>query len=50
MEQEIKFETKEPIGYLKSEETRARIAVFSKISLFKRLMMRWCFGLKYIKF
>ena len=46
---EIKFETKEPIGYIQSKETMTKIAVYSKFSLFKRLMIKWCFGLKYIK-
>ena len=49
METVVKFETKEPIAYLKNEETTISIAVYSKFSLFKRFMIKWCFGLKYIK-
>ena len=37
------------IGYLEHEPTKAQIAVYSKIGWFKRLMLKWCFGLKYVK-
>ena len=37
------------IGYLIHEETDTKITVYSSISLFKRLMLKWCFGLKYKK-
>lgn len=38
-----------PIGYLEHEPTKTRICVFESINWFRRLMMRWCFGIKYIK-
>ena len=38
-----------PIGYLELEETMARIPVFRRIGWFHRWMLRWGFGLKYIK-
>ncbi len=39
----------EPIGYLRHEPTKVDIHVYSPISRFKRLMLRWCFGLRYVK-
>lgn len=36
-----------PIGYLRHEPTGYTLAVYKPISRFKRLMLRWCFGLKY---
>ena len=39
----------EAIGYLRHEEIRLKIDVYAPISLFKRLMLKWCFGLKYKK-
>jgi hypothetical protein len=38
-----------PIGYLKHESTGYSLAVYKPISRFKRLMLRWCFGLKFEK-
>ena len=38
-----------PIGYLELEEAMTRLPVFKRIGWFRRLMLRWCFGLKYIK-
>jgi len=38
-----------PIGYLEHEESMTRIAVFKRIGWFRRRMLRWCFGVKYIK-
>ena len=37
------------IGYLKHEPTGYSLAVYKPISRFKRLMLRWCFGLKFEK-
>lgn len=37
------------IGYLKHEPTGYSLAVYKPISRFKRLMLRWAFGLKYEK-
>ena len=37
----------ESIGYLRHEETNTTISVYAPISFFKRLMLKWCFGLKY---
>lgn len=38
-----------PIGYLEHEESMSRIPVFKRIGWFHRRMLRWCFGVKYIK-
>ncbi len=38
-----------PIGYLKHEPTGYSLAVYKPISRFKRIMLRWCFGLKFEK-
>ena len=38
-----------PIGYLEHEESMTRIPVFKRIGWFHRRMLRWCFGVKYIK-
>ena len=43
------FKLPEPIGYLEHEPTHNKISVYSKIGLFKRIMIRYFFGLKYIK-
>ena len=37
------------IGYLYHEATQSTIPVYHKINSFQRLMLKWCFGLKYIK-
>lgn len=44
---EAKIITKNPIGYLKHEPTGYSLAVYKPISRFKRLMLKWCFGLEY---
>lgn len=36
-------------GHLEHEPTKVRFSVYSKIGWFKRLMLRWCFGLRYVK-
>lgn len=41
----IKFP--DPIGQLIHEPTMSRISVYKPISRFKRIMLRWCFGLEY---
>lgn len=38
-----------PIGYLKHEPTGYTFAVYKSISRFKRIMLKWCFGLKFEK-
>lgn len=38
-----------PIGYLRHEPTGYSLAVYKPISRFKRLMLRWAFGLKFEK-
>lgn len=38
-----------PIGRLIHEPTGYSLAVYKPISRFKRLMLKWCFGLKYEK-
>lgn len=45
----VNIKTLEAIGYLRHEETKSNINVYAPISLFKRLMLKWCFGLKYKK-
>lgn len=37
----------DPIGQLIHEPTMSRISVYKPISRFKRIMLRWCFGLEY---
>lgn len=44
-----KIEVPQEIGWLKHEQTKTSIAVFSKINWFQRMMLRLCFGLIYIK-
>lgn len=41
--------TPQPIGRLEHEPTGYSLAVYKPISRFKRIMLRWCFGLKYEK-
>ncbi len=38
-----------PIGYLKHDPTGYSLAVYKPIPRFKRIMLRWCFGLKFEK-
>lgn len=38
-----------PIGHLRHDPTGYTLAVYKPISRFKRLMLRWCFGLKFEK-
>lgn len=38
-----------PVAYLLHEPTHTNIAVYQKMNWFQRLMIRWCFGLKYRK-
>ncbi len=45
----IKLQEEKPIGYLLNEPTKTQITVYKPISLFKALMIKWCFGLKYKK-
>ena len=40
---------KKPVAFLQNEALETRIAVYKKINLFQRFMMRICFGLKYMK-
>lgn len=43
------IEWAKPIGYLKHHPTGYSLAVYKPISRFKRIMLRWCFGLKFEK-
>lgn len=43
------IEWAKPIGYLHHEPTGYSLAVYKPISRFKRIMLRWCFGLKFEK-
>lgn len=36
-------------GYLRHEPTQVQWTCYKPIGKFKRLMLKWCFGLKYIK-
>lgn len=46
---EARIMVPKPIGYLKHDPTGYTLAVYKPISRFKRIMLRWCFGLKYEK-
>ena len=39
----------DPIGYLELEVTMTRLPVFKRIGWFHRRMLRWFFGIRYIK-
>jgi hypothetical protein len=41
---------KVPVGFLRHEPTQVNISVYKKIGWFKRLMIDWCFGLKYYEY
>lgn len=41
---------KEPIGYLEHKPTHSSIPVYEKIGWFKRLLIDWCFELKYYEY
>lgn len=47
MMDEAFLKTLMPIGYLKHDPTGYTISVYKPISRFKRIMLRWAFGLKY---
>lgn len=47
MKAEYRLNIPKPIGRLIHEPTRHTIAVYKPISRFKRLMLRWCFGVKF---
>ena len=36
-------------GYLEHEPTKSSLSCYKPIGWFKRLMLNWCFGLKYKK-
>ena len=38
-----------PVGYLRHEPTGYSLAVYKPISRFQALLLRWCFGVKYMK-
>lgn len=44
---ETKITMHYPIGYLRHEPTGYQISVYKPISRFKRIMLKWAFGLKY---
>ena len=44
------FTIKVPVGFLRHEPTQVNIFVYKKIGWFKRLMIDWCFGLKYYEY
>lgn len=44
---EAKIIMHNPIGYIKHEPTGYSLAVYKPISRFKRIMLRWAFGLRY---
>lgn len=45
----VSIKLKSPIGYLKHDPTGYSLAVYKPISRFKRIMLRWAFGLKFEK-
>ena len=47
---EIEGLNQEPIGYFDYKPTHYRINVYDKIGWFKRVMIKFCFGLEYIKY
>lgn len=49
MKAEYRMNMPKPIGRLIHIPTHHTIAVYKPISRFKRLMLRWCFGLKFEK-
>lgn len=49
METEYHLNMPTPIGRFIHEPTHHSLAVYKPISRFKRLMLRWCFGLKFEK-
>lgn len=44
------IDQKVPVGFLRHEPTQVNISVYKKIGWFKRLMIDWCFGLKYYEY
>lgn len=46
---EAKIIEHNPIGYLRHDPTGYSLTVYKPISRFKRLMLRWAFGLKFEK-
>lgn len=49
MRTEYRLNMPKPIGRLIHEPTHHTLAVYKPISRFKRLMLRWAFGLKFEK-
>lgn len=49
MRAEYRLNMPKPIGRLIHEPTRHSLAVYKPISRFKRLMLRWCFGMQFEK-
>ena len=47
MEETVRMQMPEPIGYLRHEPTHTNIAVFRKIPRFQRYWLKICFGLTY---
>lgn len=45
----MKFNIPKPIATLEHKPTMASISVYEPIGRFKRLMLKWCFGLEYRK-
>jgi hypothetical protein len=41
------YHKQKPIGWLEHEPTNSRFAIFQSIGWFKKLMLKWCFGLEY---
>lgn len=49
METGYRIEQPKVLGYFIHEATKSRIAVYKPIGKFKRLMIKWFFGLQYEK-
>ncbi len=41
------YHKQKPIGWLEHKPTNSRFAIFQPIGWFKKLMIKWCFGLEY---
>ena len=49
-EQQVFIHVVKPVVFLRHEPTQIQFDVYKKINRFQRLMIRICFGLKYIEF
>ena len=45
----VTIEVEKPIAYIEHKPTKSRLSVYIPIGWFKRFMLRFCFGIEYIK-